>query len=233
MGPMSEMSCEHWRGLVATRTLGGLSSEEATSLDAHLEGCAECASLALELASTVAMLAYVDPASLERSSPVTPELADRVLGDLHRAGVLRRRRRRVSAGAVFVGAVAAAVTLFTFVSGTTPSTNQRTLALSPTTAETLKVPASLTATAVLVNQSWGTSVEFFERGLPGGGVYTVSMKTASGAWWTAGTYRSLSGREVRATMACAVAMKDITGLRVLNAKGVTVFTSAQNTAAYQ
>jgi hypothetical protein len=33
-------------------------------------------------------------------------------------------------------------------------------------------------------------------------------------------------------MACAVSMKDITGLRVLNAKGVTVLTSAGSSAPY-
>jgi hypothetical protein len=37
---------------------------------------------------------------------------------------------------------------------------------------------------------------------------------------------------VSATMACAVAMKDITGLRVVNAKGVTVLTSSENSATY-
>jgi hypothetical protein len=59
------------------------------------------------------------------------------------------------------------------------------------------------------------------------------MKTATGAWWTAGTYRSVSGRTVNATMACAVALKDITGLRVENAKGVTVLASSANAVSYQ
>jgi hypothetical protein len=233
MGPVNDMSCEQWHGLIAMRSLGGLSSDEATALDAHLEGCAECESLAEEMTSTVAMLAYVDPSSIEPTALVAPELAERVLGDLHRAGALQRRRRRVTTSAVsFVGAIAAALILFTLLSGTSPSTNQRTLALGPTAAESLGGGASVTAKAVLVDQKWGTSVDFSEQGLPGGGVYTVSMKTATGAWWTAGTYRSISGRTVNATMACAVAMKDITGLRVVNAKGVTVLTSMENSATY-
>jgi predicted anti-sigma-YlaC factor YlaD len=233
MGPVNDMSCEQWHGLMAMRSLGGLSSDEATALDAHLEGCADCKSLADEMSSTVAMLAYVDPASIEPTALVAPELAERVLGDLHRAGALQRRRRRVTTSAVsFVGAIAAALILFTLISGTSPSTTQRTLALGPTAAESLKGSASFTAKAVLVDQSWGTSVDFSEQGLPGGGVYTVSMKTATGTWWTAGTYRSISGRTVNATMACAVAMNDITGLRVVNAKGVTVLTSMENSATY-
>jgi hypothetical protein len=232
MGPVIDNSCEQWHGLIAMRSLGGLSGDEVTALDAHLEGCAECRSLAEEMSSTVAMLAYVDPTSVEPTAQVAPDLAERVLGDLHRAGAMHRRRRRVATSAVsLVGALAAAAILFALLSGTSPSTNQRTLALGPTAAESLQVKG-VTAKAVLVDQSWGTSVDFSEQGLPGGGVYTVSMKTAAGTWWTAGTYRSISGRTVSATMACAVAMKDITGLRVVNAKGVTVLTSSENSATY-
>lgn len=235
MGPVNDSTCEQWHGLIALRSLGGLSSDEETALEAHLEahleGCAQCRSLAEEMSSTVAMLAYVDPTSVEPTAQVAPELAETVLGDLHRAGALHRRRRRVAASAVsLVGAVAALI-LFALLSGTSPSTSQRTLALGPTASESLRIK-DVTAKAVLVAQSWGTTVDFTEHGLPGGGVYTVSMETAAGTWWTAGTYRSISGRAVSATMACAVAMKDITGLRVVNAKGVTVLTSAENSSTY-
>jgi predicted anti-sigma-YlaC factor YlaD len=232
MGPVNE-NCEQWHGLIAMRALGGLSRDEEMALDAHLEGCAECESLADEMSSTAAMLAYVDPASVEPTALVAPELAQRVLGDLRSAGALQRRRRRVRAGAAtLVGAIAAALILVTVLSGTTPSTTQRTLALGPTAAASFSASSPVKATAVLVDQSWGTSVDFSERGLPGGGVYTVSMETAAGTWWTAGTYRSIAGRTVSATMACAVAMGDITGLRVVNAKGVTVLSSTENAATY-
>jgi hypothetical protein len=43
----------------------------------------------------------------------------------------------------------------------------------------------------------------------------------------------VSGHSVSATMACAVALKDITGLRVENARGVTVLTSAPHEVTYQ
>lgn len=208
------------------RALGDLVIDDATALDAHLEGCADCRAFADELASTVSMLAYVDVASIEPTALVAPELSARVLGDLHRAATTQRRRRRLTVSTVsLVGAIAAALILFAVVSGTSPTTNERTLALHGLT--------SVTAKAVLVNRSWGTTVYFSESGLPGRSVYTVSMKTATGAWWTAGTYRSVSGRTVNATMACAVALKDITGLRVENAKGVTVLASSANAVSYQ
>ena len=59
MGPVNDDICEQWRGLIAMRALGELSSDDATALDAHLEGCADCRAIADELASTVSMLAYV------------------------------------------------------------------------------------------------------------------------------------------------------------------------------
>jgi predicted anti-sigma-YlaC factor YlaD len=223
---MNDDVCEQWRGLIAMRALGDLAIDDATALDAHLEGCADCRAIADELASTVSMLAYVDVASIEPTALVAPDLSARVLGELHRAATTQRRRRRLTVSTVsLVGAIAAALILFAVVSGTSPTTNERTLALHGLT--------SVTAKAVLVNQSWGTTVDFSESGLPGGSVYTVSMKTATGAWWTAGTYRSVSGRTVNATMACAVALKDITGLRVENAKGVTVLASSANAVRYQ
>jgi len=223
---MNDDVCEQWRGLIAMRALGDLVIDDAAALDAHLEGCADCRAIADELASTVSMLAYVDVASIEPTALVAPELSARVLGDLHRAATTQRRRRRLTVSTVsLVGAIAAALILFAVVSGTSPTTSERTLALHGLT--------SVTAKAVLVNQSWGTTVDFSESGLPGGSVYTVSMKTATGAWWTAGTYRSVSGRTVNATMACAVALKDITGLRVENAKGVTVLASSANAVSYQ
>jgi hypothetical protein len=223
---MNDDVCEQWRGLIAMRALGDLAIDDATALDAHLEGCADCRAIADELASTVSMLAYVDVASIEPTALVAPELSARVLGELHRAAATQRRRRRLTVSTVsLAGAIAAALILFAVVSRTSPTTNERILALHGLT--------SVTAKAVLVNQSWGTTVDFSESGLPGGGVYTVSMKTATGAWWTAGTYRSVSGRTVNATMACAVALKDITALRVENAKGVTVLTSSANAVSYQ
>lgn len=226
MGPVNEETCEQWRGLLAMGALGDISREETTALAAHREGCEECRAVGDDLASTVSLLAYVDPESIEPTALVPPELSARVLGALHRAGASQRRRRRFAVGAVsMVGALAAALILVAVVSGPTFSPHQRTLALSGSSA--------VSATAVLVEESWGTSVDFSERGLPAGGVYTVSMKTADGAWWTAGTYRSVSGHAVSATMACAVALDDITGLRVENAKGVTVLTSGSHGASYQ
>ena len=171
------------------------------------------------------MLEFVDRSAIEPTAHVSPELSERVLGDLRRAGERERHRRRTSVVSMcLAGAAAAALVLVVLLSSGRPAVPTRTLAL--------KGSSSVTADAVLVNEPWGTSLVLSEKGLPGGGVYTVSMKTAKGAWWTAGTYRSVSGTTVKATMSCAVSLQDITGLRVENAQGQTVLTSFASSATY-
>jgi predicted anti-sigma-YlaC factor YlaD len=217
--------CETWRELIAMRLFGDLTPEELTGLNAHLEGCLACQEVARELGETADLLQFVDPAAVEPTANVPPELSERVLGDLRRAGERERRRRRTSVVSMcLTGAAAAVLVLVIVLSSGSPSVPSRTLALQGS--------SSVKADAVLVAEPWGTSLTLSEKGLPSGGVYTVSMKTATGAWWTAGTYRSVSGAMVKATMSCAVSLRHITGLRVENAQGQTVLTSFESTGTY-
>ncbi len=226
MEPVNRESCEAWRELIAMGLFDDLTPEELTGLNAHLEGCLACQDVARELAETAALLQFVDPAAVEPTARVSPELSERVLGDLRRAGERERRRRRTGVVSLcLAGAAAAALVLVLVLSNGGPAVTSRTVAL--------KGSSSVTAKALLVDEPWGTSLTLSEKGLPGGEVYTVSMKTAKGAWWTAGTYRSVSGTTVSATMSCAVSFQHITGLRVVNAQGYTVLTSFGPGASYQ
>ena len=217
---MTVRGCEQWHELIAMHVFDDLSIDETTGLLAHLEGCVACRNVASELAMTFSMLQFVDPSTVEPTASVPSGLTNRVLGDLRSGAQRQRRRQRVrAAGIGVVGAVAAALILVIVFSGGSAPTKpvERTLAL--------RGVSSATANAVLIERNWGTSLDLHEQGLPGGEVYTVSMETAKGTWWTAGTYRSVKGNVVNATMACAVSMKQITGIRVVNASGVTVLSS--------
>ncbi|MGC2486678.1 MAG: zf-HC2 domain-containing protein, partial [Acidimicrobiales bacterium] len=79
---MSDTTCEQWREALAMHLLGDQPVDEMTGLLAHLDGCAECQAIASEMTETVAMLKYVDPASIEPTASVPPDLTARVLGDL-------------------------------------------------------------------------------------------------------------------------------------------------------
>ncbi len=219
MGPMSVDVCEQWREALAMHLLGDQPVEEMTGLLAHLDGCNECQAIASEMTETAAMLKYVDPSAIEPTASVPPDLTVRVLGELHAGGVGRRRRRRaLVATSGLLGALAAALILVTVLSTPPSPPGQRALDLSGA--------PSVTANALLVEQPWGTSLQLRESGLPPGEVYTVSMETKSGRWWTAGTYRPVRGQAVFATMACAVSLRKITGVRVVDAAGATVLDSS-------
>ena len=217
---MTDRGCERWHEFIAMHVFGDLSVEETTGLLAHLEGCVECRNVASEMATTYSMLQYVDPATVEPTASVPSGLTNRVLRDLRSGATLQRRRQRLRAASIGVaGALAAALILVIVFSGGSSPTKpvERTLAL--------RGVSSATASAVLIERTWGTSLDLREQGLPSGEVYTVSMETAKGTWWTAGTYRSVVGDVVNATMACAVSMKQITGIRVVDASGATVLSS--------
>jgi predicted anti-sigma-YlaC factor YlaD len=217
---MSDVGCERWHDIIAMHVFGDLSLDETTRLLAHLDGCVECRAISKEMAGTYSMLSYVDPSNVEPTASVPTDLTNKVLGDLRGAGQLLRRRQRARVvGLGVVGAIAAALILVIVFSGNAAPKKpvERTFALQGST--------SAKASAVLIEQNWGTSLDLHEQGLPSGGVYTVSMKTAKGTWWTAGTYHSVAGRPVNATMACAVSMHEITGIRVVNGSGVTVLSS--------
>jgi hypothetical protein len=226
---MNDHECEKWHDIIAMHVFGDLSVVEATALLAHLDGCADCRALAKEMAETASLLKFVDPSAMHSTASVSTELADRVLGDLRGASMTQRRRRRMRVASFGTLSLAAAVLILVIVfssSAPTGKSNERTLALRGTT--------SVKANATLIERSWGTSLQLQEQGLPGNQVYTVSMETSKGKWWTAGTYRSVDGKPVSATMACAVSLRQITGIRVVNGSGVTVLSSyPSSTTTYE
>jgi hypothetical protein len=196
-----------------------VAESERAGLLAHLDGCAECRACTDALASTRDALIFVDPHAAACAAPVPPELTASVLGALHHAGRRQRHRRTgVVVALAASGLVAASFIVRTLVPGSSvaPVPVQRT--------EALHGDRAVTATAVLSERVWGTSLSFRERGLPGR-VYTVSMRTPSGRWWVAGTYRATVGQAVDAVMACAAPMQQITGIRVTNAAGTQVLDS--------
>ena len=225
MGPVNSVNCERWRDVMAGRSFGAVAPAEAAGLAAHLEGCGECRDVAREMSDTIAMLRYAssDAAAATLSvASLSAGLVERVLGDLRRGAARERFRRRSRALVAAATLVAAASLVLVGVFGA------RTQPLGETTwnlAGSTVHRASVTLTA----EPWGTSVQLRESGLAGG-AYTVSMKTTSGAWWTTGSYRGVAGASVEATMACAVALREIAGVRVTNSSGVTVLATASTTS---
>lgn len=213
---MSAPHCEQFRGLIALAAIGIATKSERVGLEAHLEGCRECREDGRELDGLSALLAHADLDRLyEQEMPA--ELAAAVLGQLQ-AGAGRERLRRRIRHVVWGGAAAAVVALalaLTVVLGVSGAPGRsRTVALAG--------EPGVHASVQLTPEAWGTSLRIDETGQPGSQVLWVSMRTSSGTWWAAGSYRTLAGRSVKVDLACALATEDIRSVWIKDSAGRVV-----------
>ena len=217
MGRMTADRCDHWRGLLAMELVGQLTDSERTALDAHLEGCAECRLERRELGTIGAALATADPLH-EAPAPVPTRLGDAVVTRL-RAEARRDRRQRRLRTTLLSSAAAALVAAAGILAGLQPWAGPagRTVALAG--------GPGVRATVTLFPESWGTRLELQESGQTGGQVFTVSMRSRTGRWWDAGTYRTVAGHAVTADFACAVPASDVYAVVVHDSHGQAVLSA--------
>lgn len=214
MGRMSAERCDHWRGLLALEVVGQLGDDDRVALQSHLDACADCRGERAQLAPLGEALAVADPAhSTEVTVPAV--LGDAVVTRLRADARRDRRRHRLHVG-MLSGAAALVVAVAGVLAALQPWQGPvgRTVALSGAPG----VHASVTIFA----EPWGTRLVLAETGQPGGQVLTVSMRSGTGRWWDAGTYRTVTGSEVRADFACAVRASEVYTVLVRDAEGHTV-----------
>ncbi|HLX88737.1 MAG TPA: zf-HC2 domain-containing protein [Acidimicrobiales bacterium] len=213
MGRLTPANCEHWRGLLALEVVGQLDAGDRIALDAHVEGCAECRDERAQLAALGPMLSAADPHP-EEAGELPTHLHEAVVTRL-RADARRERKRERVRAFNFVAAAAAVVAALVLI-GLQPWQGPagHTVALSGT--------PGVRATVTLVPEAWGTKLELQESGQPGGEVLTVSMRSSSGRWWQAGTYRTVAGHVVRVDLACAVPESSVYAVFVRDSAGRTV-----------
>lgn len=165
-------------------------------------------------AATLAGLSDAAPADAASSGEVPVGAAPAGAGrsdELARRRAEGTRRRWMVGAGVAIGAVAAAAAAL-LITGGTPAPPTRTVALTGEPG----VVASVSLTA----QSWGTRATLLESGQAGGQAFTVSMRSASGRWWVAGSYRT-TGRSgtVEVPLSCAVQAGQITTVWVSDQAG--------------
>jgi hypothetical protein len=198
--------------------LGHLDEAEQAVLEAHLATCEECRATSAELTSTVEALdALTRGAVCPPVSAVPPAVAPTESGG-HRTNGVGYRGKRIRRGLIAGVSIAAVVIAAMLV---TTLVNRSDL---PTKTVALRGGPGVTATAVLVEKPWGTSLTIREQGLVPGHIYTVSMANLQGRWWTAGSYRATSSTFVAATMVCAAQFDSIDRIRVTDSSGRTVLT---------
>ena len=208
---MTADQCEHWHGLVALEALGLLQGDERTALLSHLDGCGACRDDLGDLAPLRGALDVADPGAVAPLG-MPHHLEEAVVGRLRSDADAEHRRGRLMRG---LSAAAAAVAVVAAVLlGTTPwssAPQQVNVALAGA--------AGVHANAVLLAQKWGTEVDFHESGQAGGQVFTVSLVGTTGKWWSAGTYETVAGQDVRVELACALRPTQVTAIYVRDSGG--------------
>jgi hypothetical protein len=220
VGAMSSSACEHARGQLAMAALGRLPDDERLALEAHLDGCDDCRSELGGLSGLNAALSAADPDRIDHVIEVPETLRASVLESLGTEVARHRRSARVrfaSAACVVLLALGAVGVVTSGLVGSHTAPPAHTFSLSGV--------GSAHATIKLTSESWGTSVEVLASGQQGGQTLTVSMRTADGSWWAAGTYQSVANGKVDVTMGCALPLSSIDGVRVTNAQGQPVLSS--------
>jgi hypothetical protein len=214
MGSVTPDRCDHWHGLLALEIVGQLEEKDRMALSAHRDGCQACSDERRDLAGLTRILPAADPDALgghEVPFELQSAVFDRLRADA-------RHHHRVRGARWGVGAVAAAVVALALVFGLSGSPRP------PGTGYTvaLKGASGVRASARLTSQPWGTAIHLQETGQPGDQVLTVSMRSTSGSWWEAGTYRTVTGHAVSVELACGVPWSKISSIWVRTEAGKTV-----------
>jgi len=217
---VTDISCSARRGQLAMDALGCLDDDECTELHAHLAACEECRATSAELRATVGALDTLTKAAPPAPvAVVPPRLTRDVLASLHTDDEVVAHGWKPRNVLLACGSLAAVVIAVVVVS--LAMDNPRL----PSKTVALQGAHGVTATAVLVEKPWGTSLTIRETGLAAGRTYTVSMDDPQGRWWAAGSYRTSGAAPVEATMACAARFSSIYEIRVTDPGGRTVLSN--------
>jgi hypothetical protein len=226
----SARDCGHWKGLLAMDAIGRINGGDRVELHTHVEGCDRCQADRNELFEVVSALALADGPALDDSVLLTPAPLPEVRPSTLDAAVLamlsgpartsestrqKGRRHRVRAGMAVAAAVIVVIGTFGILHH--EAAGSRTVALQG--------PGGSYGTALLVPETWGTSIELTDHGERGGQVLTVSMRTEYGRLWLAGSYRSVVAGEVRVTLSCALRMRQIASISITDSSGHEVMHS--------
>lgn len=223
------------RELLGSFVLGASPSEDASALQAHLDGCADCRAELADLAPLARDLRGVDPDALS-DLPVPPvnlgaQIRAHVAEERHLAQARARREQRRQATRQttrrLVTAAAAVVVLAAAVGGGAAlgrSTAPEVVAGPPAR---LVEQVDLRALdgqvdveqAKVIAHTWGVEAVFAADGFVDGAVYRAAFRSADGELVPAGEFIGTGEEQVKCNMQSALLREDTTGFVVMDASG--------------
>ncbi len=216
------------REMIGAYLLDGLDERERARLTAHLDDCSMCRAELAWLSPLVAALADVDPDALDDEPMPDPALEQRVVAE-----VAAQRRRQQQSTLARTGALAAAaclVAVLAFGAGLATDRTEPAAGPAPSAVplEAVAVDSSLpgvTASADLVDHSWGLEVKLEATGLREGVRYRGTVRDSRGREYPAGAFLGVSDTTVLCNMTTAVLRDDAVAFVVQAPDGRTVLRS--------
>ncbi|MDX6601783.1 MAG: hypothetical protein QOF13_985 [Solirubrobacterales bacterium] len=211
---MKTDGCRSWKESLGAYTLGQLSEQETTALEAHLEGCAACHAEADSLIAVSRLLPHADPAHFGPAPQPPAELGKRIAATIGSERRAKRRQRRLRFGLGFSGAAAAAAVLAIFVlSGGESGGPEQHIAFR-------SLPDGVKIGATLEPQAYGTEIHMYVKGISSGTLCQVYMRGPDGRDVSAGTFRYRWGGDSAAVLSAALDLSRAQAL-IVHAAGQT------------
>ncbi len=205
------------RELLGAYALGQLTPAEATAVQAHLDGCAECRVELAAIAPLARPLRMVDPDRLGAERPMPPAwLEESILTAIDNEPRRRRpigRRLVAAAAVVVIGAGGAALGY-----GLAPKPPE--IPLEPVSVAV--ADPAVRSTADVVPHTWGMEIKLTATGFADGQTYRVVVVTADGRAAPAGEFIGTGDREMHCNLNSSVLRPDATAFRVLDDRGRNV-----------
>ena len=186
-------------------------------VDAHLATCPVCREEVAAIALIAGPLRAVNIDDIRPVGIATPrELDDRIRRALPPVTSARRRwvPTVVSSGLV---AAAAAATVYFIAPDTEPPVGPTVIAVSD-----VETAVGITATAGLVDHTWGLEVKLEASGLPAGGTYEMWVVSDDGKAYEAGEFIGVKGKKVVCNMSSSVLLRDAVSFKVVDDRGAQV-----------
>jgi len=200
------------REALGAHVLGHLDDDLQREVDEHLTTCAACRQEVAELASLAEALGGVDRGWDDPGALATPAALDeRIRRALHEPS--RHRRRWLSAGVALVAAaVAVAATVIV-----TRDDGPAVIAVPG-----VRVADGITATAGLVDHTWGVEIRLETTGLRAGERFEVWVVGEDGTSYDAGEILGVAGATITCGMSSSVPLDDAESFRVVGADGAEI-----------
>jgi hypothetical protein len=197
---MKTERCRKWREALGAYALGHLPDGERASLEAHLDGCADCRAEAESLLAIAQRLPHADPGQFGPAPVPPPELGQRIAATIgaERRSQRRHRRLRVGLGLSGATAVAAAAVLAIFVlTGNQTRGPEQQVAFR-------SLPPGVKIAATLEPRAFGTEIHMYVAGIRSGTLCRVYVRGPGRTGASAGSFRYRWGSEDSAVLSAAL-----------------------------